>query len=147
MINIGIIGLGVGAYHLRGTKDLTNAVVTYVCDTNEEVLKKIAEEYHIQKTCTDYRDMIADPTIDAVIVATPDHLHCEMVTDALRAGKHVLCEKPIALHVDECRKMIEVAEEPHLHFEMTVADLMVDPLEYFDDTAVESLKIDASFGE
>lgn len=43
--------------------------------------------------------------------------------------------------------MIEVAEEPHLHFEMTVADLMVDPLEYFDDTAVESLKIDASFGE
>ena len=111
MINIGIIGLGVGAYHLRGTKDLTNAVVTYVCDTDETVLKKIAEEYHVPKTCTDYRDMIADPTVDAVIVATPDHMHCEMVTAALRAGKHVLCEKPIALHVDECREMIKVAEE------------------------------------
>ena len=43
--------------------------------------------------------------------------------------------------------MIEVADEPHLHFEMTVADLSVDPLEYFDDKALESLKIDASHGE
>lgn len=43
--------------------------------------------------------------------------------------------------------MVEVAEEPHLHFEMTVADLMVDPLEYFDDKALETLKIDASYGE
>ena len=43
--------------------------------------------------------------------------------------------------------MVEIADEPHLHFEMTVADLMVDPLEYFDDKALESLNIDASFGE
>ena len=111
MIRLGIIGLGVGSHHLKATKDLTDVTVTSICDTNEKTLATVAETYHIEKTSTDYRDMLADPTIDGVIVATPDHLHCEMVCAALRAGKHVLCEKPIALHVDECRRMLDTAAE------------------------------------
>ena len=111
MIRLGIIGLGVGSHHLMATKDMENVTVCAVCDTNGELLAKVAEEHNVQKASTDYREMLADPEIDAVIVATPDQIHCEMVCAALRAGKHVLCEKPIALHVDECREMLAVAEE------------------------------------
>lgn len=111
MIQLGIIGLGIGRVHLKATKDLSNVKVTSICDTDEKILDMVAQTYHIEKVSTDYRDMLADPTVDAVIVGTPDHLHCEMVCAALRAGKHVLCEKPIALHVDECRQMLDTAKE------------------------------------
>lgn len=111
MLNLGIIGLGVGVSHLRGAQRLANVRVKAVCDTNEEKLKKVAETYGIEKTGTDYRFMLTDPEIDGICVASPDQFHKEMVCEALRAGKHVLCEKPLSLHSDECTEMIRTAKE------------------------------------
>lgn len=111
MLNLGIIGLGVGVSHLRGAQRLANVRVKAVCDTNAEKLKTVAETYGIAETGTDYHFMLADPEIDGICVATPDQLHAEMVCAALRAGKHVLCEKPLSLHSAECREMIRTAEE------------------------------------
>ena len=111
MLNLGIIGLGVGVSHLRGVQRLANVRVKTICDTNADKLKTVAETYGIAKTCTDYRLMLTDPELDGICVATPDQLHAEMVCAALRAGKHVLCEKPLSLHSDECREMIRTAGE------------------------------------
>ena len=111
MLNLGIIGLGIGISHLRGAQQLANVRVKAICDTNEEKLKKTAETYGIEKADIDYRTMLADPEIDGICVATPDQFHAKMVCDALRAGKHVLCEKPLSLHSAECREMIRTAEE------------------------------------
>ena len=69
----------------------------------------------------------------------------ETLPDGIKEGTSVRSGQLLATVGDSA--MVEIGEEPHLHFEMTVADLMVDPLEYFDDKALESLNIDASFGE
>ena len=112
MLNIGVISLGIGKAHADGIVRSSKARLAALCDIDEEKLNTRAAEYGVTKISTDYRDMINDPEIDAVCVCSPDHFHLEMVTAALRAGKHVLCEKPLALHADECKEMIRVAEEP-----------------------------------
>ncbi len=111
MLRIGVISLGIGKAHAEGIIRTGKAELAAICDIDEERLKKVAEELAVKTTYTDYRDMINDPTIDAVCVCSPDHFHLDMVTEALRAGKHVLCEKPLALHVDECKEMIKVSKE------------------------------------
>ena len=111
MIKLGVIGLGVGKLHMQGIVRGGKAEIAAICDTNEELLKKVAEEFRVANYSTDYREMLKDETIDGILVTTPDHVHLEQVCAALRAGKHVLCEKPLALHMDECREMMKVAEE------------------------------------
>ena len=69
----------------------------------------------------------------------------ETLPEGIKEGASVRSGQLLATVGDSA--MVEIGEEPHLHFEMTVGDLLVDPLEYFDDKALESLKIDASFGE
>lgn len=110
MLKLGVIGLGVGAYHADAVVNSGLAKIVSLCDTDAETLNKYAEKYHVTKCSADYKDMLADPEVDGVCIATPDNLHCEMVLDALKAGKHVLCEKPLALHADECKTMIDAAD-------------------------------------
>lgn len=111
MLNLGIIGLGIGAQHADGIVNTGKATVAAICDTNEQTLEKFSKIYPDAHASTDYRDMLSLPDIDGVIVASPDNFHRDMVCDALKAGKHVLCEKPIALHLDECKEMIEASKE------------------------------------
>jgi len=111
MLNIGVISLGIGKSHADGIVRSSKARLAALCDIDEEKLKTRAAEYGVTKISTDYHDMLNDPEIDAVCVTSPDHFHLQMVVDALRAGKHVLCEKPLALHVDECKEMIRVSQE------------------------------------
>ncbi len=82
-----------------------------VCDVNPETARTAAEKYHVGRTYTDYRELLADPAIDAVSVATPNKYHVQPTVDALRAGKHVLCEKPLGMNADECRQMCAAARE------------------------------------
>lgn len=111
MIRLGIIGMGVGAYHADAVKNNQNAEIAAICDTDEAVLKKYAQMYPDAKAVSDYREILKDSTIDGVCIATPDNFHCEMVCASLKAGKHVLCEKPLGLHSDECKIMIEESEK------------------------------------
>jgi predicted dehydrogenase len=82
-----------------------------VCDVNPETAKTAAEKYSVGKTYTDYRQLLADPEIDAVSVATPNAYHMQPTIDALQAGKHVLCEKPLAMNAAEARKMCAAARD------------------------------------
>lgn len=72
-----------------------------------ELAAEFAREFGARRHYSDWRDLINDPEVDAVYIATPVHLHAEQTIAAAEAGKHVLCEKPMALNVEECDRMIE----------------------------------------
>jgi len=112
MIRFGIIGTGVIAkQHVLGIRANKNAKVEAVCDLDEEVLKTFAEEHEVEKTYTDYHKMLEDPTIDAVSICTPSGMHGKMCIDAARAGKHILCEKPIEITTEALDKLVEEVEK------------------------------------
>src|SRR5688500_15725657 len=82
-----------------------------VCCADPEIAKAAADKFGITKTYYEYKQLLEDPEIDAVSIATPNKYHKEPTIDALRAGKHVLCEKPLAMNADEAREMCRVAKD------------------------------------
>ncbi len=107
-----LIGAGrAGQVHLKSLVGRTpHATAEAICDANAEGLAAVAREYGVSKTYTDYRSVMADPDIDAVIVVTPCHLHKEIACAAAKAGKHILLEKPMAMNVAECRAIRDAVE-------------------------------------
>jgi len=113
-LKIGIIGSGGIAQgcHIPGYKSMPDLCeVVAVCDVSEDTAKKASEMCDGAKVYTDYRKMLADGGLDAVSVATPNKFHLEPTVDALNAGLHVLCEKPLAMNADEGRKMCRAAKD------------------------------------
>ena len=110
MIRVGVIGYGYwGPNLVRNFMLAPGSVVTRVCDLREERLAPLRKVYPGLKTCTRATDMINDPEIDAVVVATPVSSHFELTMAALQAGKHVLVEKPLASTSDQARRLIDEA--------------------------------------
>jgi len=111
MIRIGIIGGGTitRRRHLPEIAGNPDAQVGAVCDTLEERAVKLCREYG-GTPYTDYKKLLADPSLDAVIVAATNTTHAAMTIDALRAGRHVMCEKPMATSLEEAQAMIDAAE-------------------------------------
>src|SRR3954465_13159631 len=104
----GLIGAGDIAKRriAPGLRDLPNCELVSVSRSRSELAESFAKEFGVRKWFADWRDLIADDEIDAVYIATPVFLHAEQAIAAANAGKHVLCEKPMALNVTECDKMI-----------------------------------------
>ena len=103
-LKIGLIGAGgiVRGAHLKpGWLAVPGAEVVAVCDIHEPTARKLAEDFNIPKVVTDFRDLVAMKEIDAVDICTPNKFHTPAVLAALEAGKHVLCEKPLAVSVEE----------------------------------------------
>ncbi|MHB1684897.1 MAG: Gfo/Idh/MocA family protein [Bacilli bacterium] len=88
--------------HLLGYRE-AGAQIVAVADLVGDRAAKAAEDFGAASWYEDYRELLSDSTIDAVSVCTPNHLHKEVTITALRAGKHVLCEKPMAMNTDEHR--------------------------------------------
>jgi predicted dehydrogenase len=111
-IRVGLIGAGrvALANHLPGLALLPHVVVTAVCDADAGVLASAARTLPEAKTFASVADLIASDTVDAVIIATPNHVHREITLAAVRAGKHVLCEKPLALTTADAREMEQAAD-------------------------------------
>ncbi len=109
-IKAGIIGAGIGTYHIEGYQAHGDAEVVALCDLNEEVLAQTAEEYEIEKTFTDYTAML-ELDLDCVSVCVPNKFHAPITIDCLKAGKNVLCEKPLARNAKEGQKMVDAAEK------------------------------------
>lgn len=109
-MNIAVIGAGnISLRHLTASKSIPGLSVVAVCNRSQERAKARAEEFDIPKYCTDYREILADPSVDAVIIATPTDSHAAIVADALRAGKNVLCEKPPALRWQDAMENENIA--------------------------------------
>ena len=96
-IRVGVIGLGFGLYHIRGYQQCPDVEVFAVCARTDETVKNIAREYGIRHAVTDYRALLAMEEIEAVSICSPVYLHHGMTLEAIKAGKHVLSEKPLAL--------------------------------------------------
>lgn len=119
-VGVALIGAGVwGETHAKAYSQNPNARFYAVCDLNEERARALAEKYGAEKVFTDFEEMLDDPAVDAVGVATPDYAHEAPVVAALQRGKHVLVEKPLATTVDACNRMIAAAKASRGH-------LMVD---------------------
>ena len=109
---VGVIGcgrIGMGA-HLRNYARMDNVIIKALCDIDDEALEKAASLYKGAETYTNAHDLLENGDVDAVSICTPNDCHAELSVAALRAGKHVLCEKPMAMDVREAEKMLQEAE-------------------------------------
>jgi predicted dehydrogenase len=112
-LRVAVIGCGdIVDRHFEAYAADARAAIVACCDTNAERLARAVAACGnpSARTVTDYRELLSDPTIDAVDLCLPHHLHAPVAVAFAGAGKHVLCEKPLALTVDECDAMIQAAE-------------------------------------
>ena len=111
-IKVGIIGCGnISQYHLQGYAALDDVEIYALCDINEDNLKNRGEMFGVTRLYTDYNEMLKLEELDAVSICTWNAAHKECTVAALKAGKHVLCEKPTAMNRAEALEMQKAAEE------------------------------------
>ncbi len=116
MIRVGIIGAGHwGEKHADAIGSLSNVRLVASSRTNPEALEAFVNKYG-GKAYTRYQDLIGDPDVDAVAIATPHHLHTDIVIEAAKWGKHILLEKPIAPTLEECDQILQVVDENQVTF-------------------------------
>jgi predicted dehydrogenase len=115
MINIGIIGYGYwGPNLVRNFAETANARVAAVSDLDKAKLETVQRRYPTVKTTTNFQDLLQDPSIDAIAIATPVSTHFEFGMAALKAGKHVWLEKPMTETSLQARKLVAEAEQRKL---------------------------------
>jgi predicted dehydrogenase len=112
VLGIGIIGAGgiARGVHIPGYQKLPNAEVVAVSDPFQAAREGAAQQFGIQDTYEDFNEMLKRDDIHAISVTTPNFLHAEATIAALEAGKHVLCEKPLAMNAEEGRAMVEASQ-------------------------------------
>ena len=114
-VKIGLVGCGgiANGKHLPSYSKIPEAELVAFCDIVVERAEKAKEKYGTAdaKVYTDYKELLANEEIDAVLVLTHNSMHCEITVAALNAGKHVLCEKPMAITYEEAKKMIEARDK------------------------------------
>lgn len=110
MINVGIIGCGHwGPNHIRIFSQLPNSDSSMCADLDEKRLEQVKQLFPNITTTKDYNDILKNPGIDAVCISAPTNIHYELTKKALMSGKHVLCEKPLAMTVKECEELRDLA--------------------------------------
>lgn len=109
--NIALIGAGtISESHLSALQLIPDVCVKTICNYHIELAQIRAAQYGVTNVCADYKEVLADPQIDAVIIVTPTYTHAAIILDALAAGKHVMCEKPPALTYADALKCEEAAK-------------------------------------
>ncbi|MBA3943466.1 MAG: Gfo/Idh/MocA family oxidoreductase [Herpetosiphonaceae bacterium] len=111
-VRVGVVGTGGWArsLHLPALTSHPRAEVVALCGRNQAHAESVAQQYAIPRVFTDYRTMIEQADLQAIVVVTPDALHYPMTMDALDVGLHVLCEKPLALTASQAKAMYDKAE-------------------------------------
>ena len=112
-IRIALVGAGrvCDYHHVPAIRLDPRAKLVAACDADPALLERRRGEWQIEKVTTDFDQLCADPEIDAVVIATPNFTHREMAVAAARAGKHIMCEKPLGLNAGEVREMYEAARQ------------------------------------
>ena len=118
-LNIGLIGyLFMGKAHSNGWRqaprffDMKHGVRLHtICGRNAAAVEKAREQYGWDHAATDWREVVANPEIDVIDINTPNDSHAEIAIAAARAGKHILCEKPLAMNVKECQQMLQAVKK------------------------------------
>jgi len=112
-IKVAIIGCGTIANHAHIPSYMKNedAEIIYFCDINRERAEKAVKDYECGTAITDYRELLNDPEVDAVSICTPNNVHASIAIECMKAGKHVLCEKPAARTYAEALEMQKVQHD------------------------------------
>jgi len=109
-LNVAVIGTGMGRYHMKEFVESPDVNLMAVCDLNREEAEHFGAQYGADHVFTEYRDLWSLDGLDAVSIAIPNFLHAPVTIEALEHGLHVLCEKPMAIKLEDARRMVEVAE-------------------------------------
>jgi predicted dehydrogenase len=110
-----VFGTGfVGRVHLEGIRRLGYVQVYAIAEPEVEKAKRLAAEFGAERVEADYRRILEDPAVDAVHICTPNFLHYPMAKDALEAGKHVICEKPLSISVEKAKELVALARSTKL---------------------------------
>ena len=111
-VRTAVIGAGVGWIHMEGYQHSPLSELVAICDLNEQLLEERGAKYGIPpaRRYTNYHELLAQPDIDAVSVCVPNFLHESITLEALKQGKHVLCEKPLALNATAAQGMVDAAK-------------------------------------
>jgi predicted dehydrogenase len=110
-VRIAIIGAGAVSdyHHVPGIRIDSRAELVALCDSSADLLKQRQTDWGVDRITTNYQEICNDDSVDAVIIATPNFTHKPMAVAAARAGKHVMCEKPLGLNANEVREMYRAA--------------------------------------
>ena len=114
--NWGILGPGFIATRaiIPAMQEASNSRILAVASSNEQRASEVAFRFGIERFYSDYQSLLVDPDIDVVYIALPNHLHHEWTLRAAAAGKHILCEKPLAIYAAECHEMITACQQAHV---------------------------------
>lgn len=116
---IGIIGCGtIGSVHAEAYAKVENAEIVALCDILPDRLAEKAKRHNVKKTYTDYKKLLADKTIDAVSVCTPNDMHAPIAIAAFEAGKHVMLEKPMTLNAELGKKICKARDKAGKQLQM-----------------------------
>jgi predicted dehydrogenase len=114
-VKVGVIGTGfIGPAHIEALRRLGHVDVAALAERSADLAKSKARTLGIAKSYGDYRELLKDDRIESVHVCSPNHLHYEIAKAALEAGKHVICEKPLAISVAEAEELVELADKTGL---------------------------------
>jgi predicted dehydrogenase len=144
-IRTSIIGAGRNTRdkHIPGLRAQENVEIVGVCNRSQESSQRIADEFGIAQIYTDWKDVIADPEIDAVVIGTWPYLHARATIAALEAGKHVMCEARMAMNASEAHAMRAAARaNPHL-----TAQIVPSPMTLRVDRMIQKLLVEDYIGD
>jgi len=114
-INIGLVGCGYwGPNLIRNFRSLSKCCVKLICDVDSKRLEYIKQLYPEIKAVSDFEELVKDPEIHAICIATPVFSHFELAKKSLKADKHTFIEKPMASNVSQCRELVELADHKDL---------------------------------
>ncbi|OAS82078.1 MULTISPECIES: Gfo/Idh/MocA family protein [Metabacillus] len=131
MINIAIIGTGsISIAHIKAYCQFRDRCkIVAFADIYPEKAESYVNKYQLEaKVVSDYKELLDDPTIDAVSICTPPFTHAQLSIDFLRAGKHVLVEKPMASSLKECDEMIQAAQESNKLLSVVAQNRFINPI-------------------
>ncbi|MBO4927281.1 MAG: Gfo/Idh/MocA family oxidoreductase [Clostridiales bacterium] len=136
----GVLGTAAIAEHctIPGMKLAENCELYAIAGRSEEKVRKFKEQFGFEVGYVGYEKLLSDPSVEAVYIPLPNHIHKEWVIKALRAGKHVLCEKPLALNASEAQEMFDEATRNHV--------ILMEAYAYLHGQYVESLCKDVASG-
>ena len=107
--NIGVIGAGmIARVHMANLQKTGRARITWLAARSPDHLERIRSEFSVPNKTGNYKDILNDPAVDVIVITTPPDMHQEMFMESLKAGKHVLLEKPMALNLEEIDEMLDL---------------------------------------
>lgn len=151
-IKIGVAGLGrLGLIHTENISNMKNIELTAISNLDEAFNKEVAQKFNIPYSYTGYDEMIENPELDAVCIATPSGLHTQQIKAAFKKGLHVFCEKPIGLDVENIKATIKTIDENkdqifHLGFMRRYDDDYQYAKEMIDNGEIGEISIIRSYG-